>query len=1028
MSHRGLRGATLNTGRARYEQIPGDVDSPAVKDDTVFDGTHQEAVVTSGPTKYSHLSQHQPRLHDARAQSAVEARALLPRASNDDGGAAPGGAASDPVLRISRRPYEQSDLSDPVQIDTRDVVKTSHVTPPGPPECSDSGIGDDAVLDAGPGKPQPATAGAGHDGIDNLTGVGGNGTRKSDVAGDSREKNNNIKYKSCDDGHDSLARSTQANPPQSQQYQIRANNVSQSQQYEKESDGSVAPTHRHPGNKSEHRHSSCVEAVSAKPASSNNGVYPNVQGKATVDRQAGPGSVDADIWGAHLAMGDSVILERYQPTKDKDANGYVTKNTDVNGYVDANKNGLVKDQVDYGEKYDVDKHGGGDGKDDGDGPCGWGRLQVGFCQRFRDPRWFLVVLTLCGACQGMAVNGFVNTVISTIEKRYEISSTESGLIASCYDIVFVLLVIPVSYFGGHGHKPRYLGVGILILGIGSFVFALPHFISASYTVENAKEIFCRVGSNSSTTCDAKQSSGLSNYKYFFFLGQGLHGAGATALYTLGVTYLDENVPQRVSSFYNGIFYTGAIIGPAAGYMVGAKFLNIYTEISVDPASLGLDPSNPKWVGAWWIGFLISGVFGVLLSLPLLAFPSTLPGSKKYAAERGREAQVMKKEDKTGQQLGLRDILLSVKLLLTNIPFMFINLAAAADGVLVAGFSTFMPKFIEYQFGVSAGTAALYVGLAVVPAGGGATFAGGFLVRCFNLRVRGILRLCVVASFVLCGLAFSLLMECDTSPFAGVTLNYGQTDVNNVTFMGKELVNSCNQNCGCAEEDYFPMCGRDNVMYFSPCYAGCTDVVSSGDVKKYANCSCVNYNATQDDPYMGQFGKCEYKCSWLTVFMLLFAIMIVFVFITSMPSLTATLRCVPDHQRSFGLGIQWIVARCLGSIPGPILFGKMFDLACLVWQKRCDGEGSCFFYDNHEMSINLMVLAVVFSFIATLTFLIALCFYKVKDVEDEVIITSLELKEKPSKHLKFDSPEGKEDKTLHSNAEGQPMANGSQNNQ
>ncbi|KAH9487884.1 Solute carrier organic anion transporter member 4A1 [Bulinus truncatus] len=590
---------------------------------------------------------------------------------------------------------------------------------------------------------------------------------------------------------------------------------------------------------------------------------------------------------------------------------------------------------------------------------------------------------------GMAVNGFVNTVISTIEKRYEISSTESGLIASCYDIVFVLLVIPVSYFGGHGHKPRYLGIGILILGIGSFVFALPHFISSAYVVENAEDTVCKLNSNATDQCSTTEGSGLSNYKYFFFLGQGLHGAGATALYTLGVTYMDENVPQRVSSFYNGIFYTGAIIGPAIGYMVGAEFLNVYTEVSVDSTALGLDPSNPKWVGAWWIGFLISGAMGVLLSLPLLAYPSSLPGSKKYAAERGKEAQAMKNEDQTGKSLGIKDCLLSIKLLLTNIPFMFINLAAAADGVLVAGFSTFMPKFIEYQFSVSAATAALYVGLAVVPAGGGATFAGGFIVRFFNLKVRGILRLCTIMSFFLFVLAFSLLMECDTGPFAGVTLQYGQTDVSNATFMGKSLENSCNQGCGCQEEDYFPMCGRDNVMYFSPCYAGCSASKHHGDVKMYYNCSCVSYNITDEDrvkgtTHMGVFGKCEDKCKWLTLFMVLFTFMIVFVFITSMPSLTATLRCVPDHQRSFGLGLQWIVARCLGSIPGPIMFGKMFDLACLVWQKRCDGEGSCFYYDNHNMSINLMILALVFSLIAALTFLIALCFYKVQDESDDQI--------------------------------------------
>ncbi|XP_059174792.1 solute carrier organic anion transporter family member 4A1-like [Physella acuta] len=688
-------------------------------------------------------------------------------------------------------------------------------------------------------------------------------------------------------------------------------------------------------------------------------------------------------------MEQPVVLEKFKMKNDKELNG-------SDRYLDSNKNGPTKDFMEFKERLEsggISEYSNGtlpggkaessDTQGDDGGPCGWGRFRIGFCQKFRDPRWFLVVLTLCGACQGMAVNGFVNTVISTIEKRFEISSTESGLIASCYDIVFVLLVIPVSYFGGHGHKPRYLGISILILGIGSFVFALPHFIAPSYNVGSTEENKCKLGVNVSSPCTSSESSGQSVYKYFFFLGQGLHGAGATALYTLGVTYLDENVPQRSSAFYNGIFYTGAIIGPAIGYMVGAEFLNIYTELTVDPKSLSLDPNNPKWVGAWWIGFLISGVFGVLLSLPLLAFPSTLPGSKKYALERGKEAQVMKHGDVTGRDKGIRDIFLSIKLLLTNIPFMFVNIAAAADGVLVAGFSTFMPKFIEYQFGVSAGTAALYVGLAVVPAGGGATFAGGFIVRLFNLKVRGILRLCTVMSFILCALAFSLLMECDTDPFAGVTLPYKETNFKNTIFLGKNLTDTCNANCGCAEEEYFPICGRDNIMYFSPCYAGCQNFTSKGDSKLYYNCSCVNYNVTDADrnagtTHMGHFGKCEYKCKWLTVFMVLFAVMIVFVFITSMPSLTATLRCVPDHQRSFGLGLQWIVARCLGSIPGPILFGKMFDLACLVWQKRCDGEGSCFFYDNHDMSINLMVLAIVFSFIAALAFLLALCFYRVQE--------------------------------------------------
>ena len=91
--------------------------------------------------------------------------------------------------------------------------------------------------------------------------------------------------------------------------------------------------------------------------------------------------------------------------------------------------------------------------------------------------------------QGMVVNGFVNVVISNIEKRYDLSSTESGTIASCYDIASVLCLIPVSYFGGIGVKPRYLGIGVLVMGIGSLVFTLPHFLSDVYTLDDAGVMF-----------------------------------------------------------------------------------------------------------------------------------------------------------------------------------------------------------------------------------------------------------------------------------------------------------------------------------------------------------------------------------------------------------------------------------------------------------------------------------------------------------------------------------------------------------
>jgi len=35
-----------------------------------------------------------------------------------------------------------------------------------------------------------------------------------------------------------------------------------------------------------------------------------------------------------------------------------------------------------------------------------------------------------------------------------------------------------------------------------------------------------------------------------------------------------------------------------------------------------------------------------------------------------------------------------------------------------------------------------------------------------------------------------------------------------------LTATCNANCHCLSDVFEPVCGADNVVYFSPCYAGC----------------------------------------------------------------------------------------------------------------------------------------------------------------------------------------------------------------
>lgn len=199
--------------------------------------------------------------------------------------------------------------------------------------------------------------------------------------------------------------------------------------------------------------------------------------------------------------------------------------------------------------------------------CGWRAFAPACLQAFNTPRGFLLFLCVASFLQGMTVNGFINTVITSIERRYDLHSYQSGLIASSYDVAACLCLTFVSYFGGHGHKPRWLGWGVLVMGAGSLIFALPHFTAGRYEVQ-VDEVVGTCGANRSSTCRDGASS-LSSYRLVFMLGQFLHGMGATPLYTLGVTYLDENVKSSYSPVYIGE-WAGVLAVKSTGRLLEAQ--------------------------------------------------------------------------------------------------------------------------------------------------------------------------------------------------------------------------------------------------------------------------------------------------------------------------------------------------------------------------------------------------------------------------------------------------------------------------
>ena len=64
----------------------------------------------------------------------------------------------------------------------------------------------------------------------------------------------------------------------------------------------------------------------------------------------------------------------------------------------------------------------------------------------------------------MIVNGITSINIPAIEKRFQLSSKDLGIIAASNDISAIMLVCFVSFYGGFGNKIKWLGYGAVITG------------------------------------------------------------------------------------------------------------------------------------------------------------------------------------------------------------------------------------------------------------------------------------------------------------------------------------------------------------------------------------------------------------------------------------------------------------------------------------------------------------------------------------------------------------------------------------
>ncbi|XP_031557761.1 solute carrier organic anion transporter family member 4A1-like isoform X2 [Actinia tenebrosa] len=577
---------------------------------------------------------------------------------------------------------------------------------------------------------------------------------------------------------------------------------------------------------------------------------------------------------------------------------------------------------------------------------GWGRFRPSWLQFMNHINGFMVFLTIYSMTQGMIVNGFTSVNLPALEKRFEFTGKELGLIASSNEVSQIILVGFISYYGSYGNKVKWIGYGCLLAGISCILFDLPHLLVGPYVISKGPSNFgslikdvCKIHENANSTIDPSCSSVQENNWYYlmiFSVSQILIGAGTSSLYSLGPAFVDENVHPKSAPVYLSVWFAATMLGPGIGYMAGGALLGIFVD-GTPPAGLNLHPRDPRWIGAWWIGFLIGGSILIICSIGILGYPRELPGSKEMRKKAIADGDLPKNDEKIRGKVN--EIIPASLKLFKNPTYMFNTLGLCVAGLIGGGMSGFFTKILLTKFSMHPMYAGLIISAAFIPGTVGGVLAGGFLCRRFKLKKS--CKLSAKYSVILELISTILLVYlfipgCQTNEMVGVTQPYNTSVSSEIS-----LMNTCNKDCSCSIAKMNPVCGGEGKTFFSPCHAGCKNPIGKTG---YGNCSCIPSSIAGSGRTVTK-GFCNHSssCVYLVPFMLLLGFHLFFVFLSGVPTKMVLLRCVPENQRGYALGLQFVFVRLLGFLPGPLFYGALFDESCAVWGKKCKRKGSCQYY-------------------------------------------------------------------------------------
>ena len=209
------------------------------------------------------------------------------------------------------------------------------------------------------------------------------------------------------------------------------------------------------------------------------------------------------------------------------------------------------------------------------------------------------------AADGFGVNGALLAAISTIEKRFGFSSKQSGLIIASYDIGYLVSAFPFAWLAKKVSLGASLGPAGAAIATGSALYFLPHFGTPNAPIlgsEDYEPNLCELTTGRETG-QATNREAESNWLACFIIAGILTGMGTSVLWTRGATAAEDQTNERKGGVNMSILNGASVAGPLLGLFISVFVLGLWTDLS-EHSSVDLEPSDPNWIGAWWLPFFI----------------------------------------------------------------------------------------------------------------------------------------------------------------------------------------------------------------------------------------------------------------------------------------------------------------------------------------------------------------------------------------------------------------------------------------